>query len=133
MRLGYEFLQNLNETFNSNEVNSIEEGEDIISEPVKWNQAQLNWGDFDLTWGKRYFFDDMNEIKRKINPIDLSNPYNAIYIDSGYLTEITGVGVFSIDYILKNGLLNAINEPLTKDRNLYYDVSTKKINTLREW
>lgn len=128
-----EFLQNLDEDFSSNKVASIEDGEDIIAEPVKWNQVGLNWGDFDLYWGKRYFFDDLNEIKKKINPTNISNPYEAIDIDSGYLTEIAGVGVFSIDHILKNGLLSLINEPLNKDRTLYYEVSTKKINTLRVW
>ena len=128
-----EDLEEQIEAFKEQLVQSIEDGQDIISEPVKWNQFDLNWGDADLYWGKSSFFEDFNMIKKKLNPVNTSNPYDSVDIDSVSLFEVTGVGFFTLTHILTNDLLSKINEPITKDKNLYYEVSTKKINILRTW
>lgn len=130
-----ELLQDNTELLVAALVESIEKGEDTIQEPVKWNQINLNWGDLDLYWGKAAFFDDFNTIKKKENPTDPFNPFDAINIDSLQTFNVNGFNFtpFTISMILKQNLLNDIIQPITKDRNLYYEVPTKKINILRTW
>jgi hypothetical protein len=115
-------------------VESLENGEDTIQELIKWNQFGLFWNDSELYWNKAAFFDDTyGTLKKKLNPASSTNPYDALNIDSGVYLPVTGIGLLTIDYILKNNLVGKIAEPLNRDRTLYYEVPTKKINILRTW
>ena len=114
-------------------VESLENGEDTIHELIKWNQIGLMWNDPELYWNKASFFDDTyGTIKKKQNAA-ISNPYDAIDIDSGQYLPVVGIGLLTIDYILKNDLVSKIDLPLNRDRTLYYEVPSKKINMLRTW
>lgn len=128
-----ETLDEYNESQQFKYVTSLEGGVDVIQEPVKWNYPTLFWGGVDLYWGKAAFFEDDNMIRKKENPTDINNAYSAIDIDAPNLFLILGEGLFTLAQILSRNWWDKLNEDISKDRRLYYEVKSKKINTLRMW